>query len=137
LRPVIPDIGRRTSGRHVVKIQNAVALLALFVVSSLAMANDGDMGDTKSEAEGAGAADKAFTAAMRTMMKDMRVRPTGRPDRDFVMMMLPHHQGAVDMAKVEMQYGKDPELLKLAGDIVAAQEREIAQMKAWLAKNGK
>lgn len=82
-------------------------------------------------------ADKAFAAAMKTMMKDMKVKPTGNPDKDFVLMMMPHHQGAIDMAKVELQYGANPELRQLATDIVTAQEKEIAQMKEWLAKNGK
>ena len=75
-------------------------------------------------------ADKAFAASMQTMMKNMSVKPTGNPDRDFVLMMTPHHQGAIDMAKVELQYGTDPELRRLATDIIAAQEKEIAQMKA-------
>jgi uncharacterized protein (DUF305 family) len=66
----------------------------------------------------------------------MNVKPTGEPDKDFVVMMTPHHQGAIDMAKVELQYGKDPELLKLATDIVAAQEKEIAEMEEWLARHG-
>ena len=82
-------------------------------------------------------ADKALAASMKTMMTNMHVKPTGNPDKDFVVMMIPHHQGAVDMAKVELQYGTDPELRQLATDIVAAQEKEIAQMKAWLAKQGK
>ena len=82
-------------------------------------------------------ADKAFAASMKAMMNNMNVRPTGKPDKDFVQMMIPHHQGAIDMAKVELQYGTDPELRQLATDIVAAQEKEIAQMKAWLEKNGK
>ena len=80
-------------------------------------------------------ADKAFMEAMQAMMKNMKTKPTGNADKDFVQMMMPHHQGAIDMAKVELKYGKDPELLKMAGDIVAAQEKEIAEMKAWLAKN--
>jgi uncharacterized protein (DUF305 family) len=83
------------------------------------------------------AADKAFAASMQTMMKGMNVKPTGNPDKDFVLMMTPHHQGAIDMAKVELQYGTDPELRQLATDIITAQEKEIAQMKDWLAKNGK
>jgi uncharacterized protein (DUF305 family) len=82
-------------------------------------------------------ADKAFAASMKTMMNNMNVKPTGKPDKDFVLMMMPHHQGAIDMAKVELQYGTDPELRQLATDIVAAQEKEIAQMKAWLEKNGR
>ncbi len=82
-------------------------------------------------------ADKAFAASMKTMMTSMNVKPTGKPDRDFALMMIPHHQGAIDMAKVELQYGTDPELRQLATDVVAAQEKEIAQMKAWLEKNNK
>ena len=82
-------------------------------------------------------ADKAFATSMKTMMKGMNVKPTGNPDKDFVLMMMPHHQGAIDMAKVELQYGTDPELQQLATDIVTAQEKEIAQMKDWLAKTGK
>lgn len=81
-------------------------------------------------------ADKAFINAMHDMMMGMhRGMPTGDTDADFVRMMLPHHQAAVDMAKAELQYGKDPEIKKLAKDIVAAQEREIALMKAWADKH--
>jgi uncharacterized protein (DUF305 family) len=82
-------------------------------------------------------ADKALAASMKTMMNSMHVKTTGKPDEDFARMMIPHHQGAIDMAKVELQYGTDPELRQLATDIVAAQDKEIAQMKAWLAKNGR
>ena len=80
-------------------------------------------------------ADHAFVTSMETMMKNMAVKPTGDPDRDFVDMMMPHHVGAVDMAKVELKYGKDPMLLKLAADIVKAQESEIAEMQAWKARH--
>ena len=86
---------------------------------------------------GQSAADKAFAQSMQTMMMGMNQQPTGNADKDFVLMMMPHHQGAIDMAKVELQYGKDPLLLKLANDIVAAQEKEIAGMKEWLARNAK
>ena len=74
---------------------------------------------------------------MQTMMKSMKVNPTGNADIDFVLMMIPHHQGAIDMAKLELEYGKNPEMRQLATDIVAAQEKEIAAMKAWLGKNDK
>jgi uncharacterized protein (DUF305 family) len=51
--------------------------------------------------------------------------------------MIPHHQGAIDMAKVELQYGKDPQLRKLAQDVIAAQQKEIAFMQSWQAKHAK
>ena len=80
---------------------------------------------------------KAFKEADEKMMKDMNRPMTGNADQDFVAAMLPHHGGAVDMARVEIQYGKDPEMLRLARGIVAAQEKEIKLMKAWQAKHPK
>ena len=80
---------------------------------------------------------KAFKEADEKMMKDMNRPMTGNADQDFVAAMLPHHGGAVDMARVEIQYGKDPEMLRLARGIVAAQEKEITQMKAWQTKHTK
>ncbi len=74
---------------------------------------------------------KAFTDANDRMMQAMMVKPTGAADRDFVAMMIPHHQGAVDMAKIELQFGNDPALKKMAEQIIASQESEIAFMKDW------
>jgi uncharacterized protein (DUF305 family) len=70
-------------------------------------------------------------------MRDMRQTFTSNADIDFVNGMIPHHQGAIDVAKVQMKYGKDAETRKLAEKIIADQEKEIAQMKALLRKNAK
>ena len=83
------------------------------------------------------ASTKAYEAAMATMMTGMALPYTGNADVDFMKSMIPHHQGAIDMAKVALQFAKDPEVLKLARDVVSAQEAEIAFMKDWLAKNAK
>ncbi len=84
-----------------------------------------------------GASSKAFNDAMGKMHKDMMIRYSGDADADFVRGMIPHHQGAIDMAKIELKYGKDPELRKMAEGIITAQEAEIKEMKAWLKKHGK
>jgi uncharacterized protein (DUF305 family) len=68
-------------------------------------------------------------AAMREMMADMTIKPTGDVDRDFVAMMVPHHQGAVDMAKAELKYGHNERLRRLAQEIVAKQQQEILVMR--------
>jgi uncharacterized protein (DUF305 family) len=68
-------------------------------------------------------------SAMNRMMADMAVKPTGDVDRDFVAMMVPHHQGAVDMALAELRYGHNQQLRGLAQEIVANQQREIVAMR--------
>lgn len=71
------------------------------------------------------------------MMQAMHVEYTGNADVDFVRGMIGHHQGAVDMANVQLQFGKDAENQKLAREIIRAQEQEIGQMQAWLKKHAK
>ncbi|MFN3891027.1 MAG: DUF305 domain-containing protein [Beijerinckiaceae bacterium] len=82
------------------------------------------------------AATKAFRAANDKMHKDMDIAFTGNADADFARGMIPHHQGAVDMAKIVLQYGTDPEIRKLAEEVVRTQEAEIKFMREWLAKRG-
>ena len=79
---------------------------------------------------------RAFQQGEEKMMKDMSQPYTGNADKDFVARMIPHHEGAVQMAEVQLKYGKDPELRKMARDIVKAQQQEIAFMKKWQARHG-
>jgi hypothetical protein len=67
--------------------------------------------------------------AMTKMMNDMAAKPTGDIDRDFVAMMNPHHQGAIDMAVIELRYGKNEQLRRIAQEIIVDQMQEIAAMK--------
>ena len=68
-------------------------------------------------------------AAMTRMMSAMDVKPTGDVDRDFVAMMAPHHQGGIDMAVLELRYGKNEQLRRLAQEIIVSQTQEIVAMK--------
>lgn len=80
---------------------------------------------------------KAFKTAHNKMMQDMHFPLTGDPDTDFRKHMIPHHQGAIDMAKLALQYARDPETKKVAQVIIDAQEKEITEMQAWLKSNGR
>ena len=78
---------------------------------------------------------------MKSMMTDMNekmaaMKPTGNADIDFAMMMRVHHQSAVTMAEAELQSGKDPQMRKMAKDIIRAQKKEIALFDKFLAKRG-
>lgn len=80
---------------------------------------------------------QAFKAADAKMHKAMMATAyTGDADVDFLRGMIPHHQGAVDMATIVLKYGTDAEIRMLAGDIIKAQEKEIRMMNDWLAKHG-
>ena len=81
---------------------------------------------------------KDMDRSMAKMDKDMSGAPmNGDSDHDFASMMIPHHQGAIDMAQAELKYGKDPEMRDLATKIIAAQKVEIKQMRGWLDKKSR
>lgn len=80
---------------------------------------------------------KGYQDANAKMHRDMDIPFSGDADADFVRGMIPHHQGAIDMAKVVLAHGKDPQIRKLAEAIIRDQEKEIAMMRDWLTKNGK
>lgn len=81
----------------------------------------------------AGTEEKPFLdandAAMARMMTGMAAKPTGDVDRDFVAMMVPHHQGAIDMAQAELRYGTNEQLRRIAQEIIVEQQQEIAAMQ--------
>ena len=81
-------------------------------------------------------ATKAYRDANAKMHRDMDITFSGDADVDFVRGMIPHHQGAIDMAKVVLQHGKDEQTRKWATDVIREQEREIAEMRTWLKSRG-
>lgn len=85
-------------------------------------------------AHGAGGPAMAgYMASMDSMMDAMGgIAASGNADADFLLMMIPHHRSAIDMARVELEHGKDPKTREMASRIIAAQEGEIAEMKAML-----
>ena len=81
--------------------------------------------------------DQLMGEAMSVMHKRMHSAAySGEPDHDFVTMMIPHHQGAIDMAKALLLYGKDPQMRRLAQEIITDQQSEIQLMQLWLKQHG-
>src|ERR1700739_1796760 len=110
-------------------------LLIAFVMPPLAFAQESH---APSQPSAMSADESAFLkendAAMTKMMNGMAAKPTGDIDRDFVAMMTPHHQGAIDMAVIELRYGKNEQLRRIAQEIVVDQTQEIAAINLALAE---
>ena len=102
-----------------------VCLGAVLLVAVVAAENGGHVAFMHAMNESMDRMNTAMTAAVMT----------GDPDRDFASMMIPHHQGAIDMAKVELIYGKDPVMRRLAEGILVEQQSEIEAMQLWLHKS--
>lgn len=85
------------------------------------------------EAQAPGDREPAFLAendhAMTKMMEDMAIKPTGDISKDFVAMMVPHHQGAIDMAQAYLRYGQNEQLRRIAQGIIVEQQQEILAMR--------
>lgn len=117
----------------------AVALPAAAAAQGAPVA-DADAHGSHAAAAAAAPADTAATQAFRDinarMHSEMDIAFTNDVDVDFVRSMIPHHEGAVEMAKVVLEHSSDPELRALAEAVVAAQEAEIAFMRVYLEKRG-
>jgi Domain of unknown function (DUF305) len=118
-----PSLGKAVFGAR---------LLFAFALPPLVFAHEAHP-STQAAAAAATSDESAFLreneAAMTKMMNDMAARPSGDIDRDFVAMMAPHHQGAIDMAVIELRYGKNEQLRRIAQEIIVDQLQEINAMR--------
>lgn len=115
-------------------------LVALCLVASaqaqtappMASSTSMPMGNVEKGAGGPDAMKQSMMGGMDAMHK---MPMSGDTDKDFAMMMKVHHQGAIDMAQMELAHGKSPEMKAMAKSIIAAQKKEMAQFDRWLAKH--
>jgi uncharacterized protein (DUF305 family) len=114
------ELLRRLSQEIIVTQQEDIAMMRLALVSAAVSLSSGP-GEAPFLARN--------DAAMARMMAAMKIKPSNDVDRDFVAMMVPHHQGAIDMAEAELSYGRNESLLGLAQEIIATQQQEIVAMR--------
>lgn len=120
-------------------VSAALAIVFYIAGAATALAQDGYGGHRGSHTVPVGAGrdlsgqSRAFlqenAAAMTKMMSSMELAPSGDIDRDFVEMMIPHHQGAIDMAKAVLRYSRNEQIRRLAQEIIVTQQQEIAAMR--------
>ena len=108
------------------------------MMQMMTMMQGGMMGGTQMAAAGMSDASKAYMDSMLKMEAPMMAAVQGSdPDVAFVTTMIPHHQGAIDLAKAALQYGQDERVKEWANEIIKAQEAEIAKMQEWLKSRAK
>jgi uncharacterized protein (DUF305 family) len=125
------------------KIHTIVLVTMIAALPSLALAQGASHGGHSGHSTSAQTAQtpdtpatKGYREANAKMHRDMDIKYSGDADIDFVRGMIPHHQAAIDMAKVALQNAKDEQIRRWATDVIREQEREITEMQAWLQKKG-
>ncbi len=126
-----PKIATKSASMFMNLLTASLMLVGILAASSHVIAGADDAKPNGDQ----GPASTAYAQANAKMHTRLAITYTGDADADFVPWMIPHHQGAIDAAKVELQYGKDPDMLKMA-KMILGQETEIAAMKAWLKQHG-
>jgi len=118
--------------KYLISGLSVAALVAFAGISGAAGSKDTHSGHG---AAASGDAAQAYADVMARMHDEMAIELSGDADVDFARGMIPHHQGAVDMARLVLEHGDDPEIRKFAEAVIAAQEAEIEILRAWLEKN--
>ena len=108
-------------------LRATVSGVAVLSLAGLCAASSSNAGSSRNSEEGAFLSEN--DAAMTKMMAGMAATPTGDVDRDFVATMIPHHQGAIDMAMAELRHGHNEQLRRIAQEIVVEQQQEIVAMR--------
>jgi uncharacterized protein (DUF305 family) len=119
----------------IARASRACTASVFFLAAGLAVAQGTPMPE-KMQAPGGSSGSVAMKQSMSGMMKNMQDMPmSGDTDHDFASMMKMHHQGAIDMAQAELASGKDPQLRKMAQNIISAQKKEIKDFDEWMKKH--
>ena len=113
----------------------AAALVLPLALSPAAPAPAQHAGHGQRPAANEPASTRELRAANDRMHREMNIRYSGNADRDFAAAMIPHHQGAIEMAQIQLRHGTDPEMRRLAEEIIRTQEAEIAQLRAFLVRS--
>jgi uncharacterized protein (DUF305 family) len=121
--------------RHLLAPTLLAALLPTLAVAQGA-SHSGHSGHSTPAQTAETPATRGYREANARMHRNMDIKHSGNSDIDFVRGMIPHHQGAIDMARVALQNAKDEQVRKWATDVIREQEREIAEMQAWLKQKG-
>lgn len=114
-----------------------LAFAFAFALAAPGLAQPGHGGHGPRPGAGEPASTREFREANARMHRAMDIRYTGNADRDFAAAMIPHHQGAIEMARIQLRHGTDPEMRRLAEEIIRTQEAEIAQLRAFLARTAR
>ena len=130
-RSIVPT----TAAKMMLSSVMAAGVLA-FAAPALAQTAAHSQHDMSKPAHATGKSSMNMHATMEEMHKKMKgMTPSGHQDLDFAMMMVAHHQGAIDMAQAQIDHGKDKQMISAAKKIIAAQKKEIAMFEAWMKKH--
>lgn len=127
----------RTDSKHPTLSACAIAMVASVMAAAPMWANANDSAKRDSQSMPAGHMKQAKMDCMEHMGNGMSMSKTGDADHDFAANMRMHHQVAVDMSQTVLKNGKDPKMLAMAGEIIAAQKKEMTQLDEWLVAHKK